>query len=107
MNVLGHDGNTLGVNGTQVGVFKEANEVGLRGLLKCKNSSALETKVGLEILSNLTHKALERSLTDQEVSRLLVLADLTESNGSRTVTVRLLDSSGGWSGLAGSLKMCL
>ena len=104
LNILRHDGNTLGVNGTQVSVFEETNKVGLGGLLKCKNSSTLESKIRLEILCNLTHKALERSLADQEIGRLLVLADLTQSNGSRSVTVRLLDSSGGGSGLAGSLN---
>ena len=104
MNILGHDSNTLGVNGTQVGVLKESNEVGLGGLLEGEDSSTLETKVGLEILSDLTNKTLEWSLADQEIGRLLVLADLTESDGTRTVTVRLLDASCGWSGLAGSLK---
>jgi hypothetical protein len=91
------------VDGTQVGVFEETNKVGFGGFLKCQNSSALEAKVGLEILSNFTHKSLERSLTDQEIGRLLVLPDLTESDSSRTVAVRLLHSSGSWSGLAGSL----
>lgn len=34
LDVLGLDGDTLGVNGSQVGVFKETNEVGLRGFLE-------------------------------------------------------------------------
>ena len=104
LNILRHDGNTLGMDGAQVGVFEETNKVGFGGFLKSQNGSTLETKVGLEILSNLTHKALERRLTDQEIGRLLVLADLTESNSSRTVAVGLLDSSSSWSGLTGSLK---
>jgi hypothetical protein len=94
----------LGVNSAEVGVLKESNKVGLGCLLKGKNSGRLETKVGLEILSNLTNKTLERSLTDQEIGRLLVLADLTKSNSSRAVTVGLLDTSGGRSGLASSLS---
>lgn len=33
LNVLGHNGDTLGVNGAQVGVLKQADQVGLRGFL--------------------------------------------------------------------------
>ena len=45
LNVLGHDGDALGVNGTQVGILKQANEVSFRCLLEGKYSRALETKV--------------------------------------------------------------
>ena len=34
LDVLGLDGDTLGVDGAQVGVLKEGDEVGLNGLLK-------------------------------------------------------------------------
>jgi hypothetical protein len=34
LNVLGHDGHTLGVDGAQVGVLEEADQVSLAGLLK-------------------------------------------------------------------------
>ena len=34
MDVLALDGDTLGVDGAQVGVLKEGDEVGLNGLLK-------------------------------------------------------------------------
>lgn len=33
LNVLGHNGDTLGVNGAQVGVLKQTDQVGLRGFL--------------------------------------------------------------------------
>ena len=112
LNVLGHDRDTLGVNGAQVGVLKETNEVGLGGFLEGQNSRGLEAKVILKVLSNLTDKALERSLADQELSTLLVLSNLAKSDGSRTVAVRLLDSSGGGSGFSSSfggelLSRCL
>jgi hypothetical protein len=42
-------------------------------------------------------------LADQQVRRLLVLADLTESHSSGTVTVGLLDTSGRGSRLTSSL----
>ena len=34
LDVLGHDSDTLSVNGSQVGVLEEANQVGLSCLLK-------------------------------------------------------------------------
>ena len=34
LDVLGHDGDTLGVDGAQVGVLKQTDQVGLAGLLK-------------------------------------------------------------------------
>ena len=34
LDVLGHDGDALGVDGAQVGVFEESDQVGLGGFLK-------------------------------------------------------------------------
>jgi len=103
LNVLGHDGDTLGVDGAQVGVLEEANEVGLSSLLEGKNGRALESKITLEVLGYLTHKALEGKLADEQVRRLLVATDLTKRDGSGAVTVGLLDASGGGGGLASGL----
>jgi hypothetical protein len=50
-----------------------------------------------------THQTLEGELADQELRRLLVATDLTESDGTRLIAVRLLDTSGGGSALAGGL----
>ena len=38
-DVLGHDGHTLGVDGAQVGVLGETNQVSLGSLLGCEHSS--------------------------------------------------------------------
>ena len=67
VHVLGHDGDALGVDGAQVGVLEEANQVGLRGLLKRDDRRRLEAEVGLEVLRNLADEALERQLADQEL----------------------------------------
>ena len=40
-------GNTLGVDGSQVGVFEEGNEVGLGSLLESHDGGGLETEIGL------------------------------------------------------------
>jgi len=46
---------------------------------------------------------LERKLADEELGRLLVLADLAKRHGSRAVAVRLLDAACGWCRLARGL----
>ena len=104
LNILGHDRHTFGVNGTQVGVLEQSNKVSFGSFLERQNSGRLETEIGLEVLSNLTNKTLERGLADKEIGRLLVLADLTESNSSRAITVGFLYTSGSRCGLTGSLS---
>ena len=64
MDVLWHDGDSLGVDGAQVGVLEKTNEVSLGGLLKGKNGGSLESKVGLEVLGDFSDQALERQLAD-------------------------------------------
>ena len=90
------------MDGSQVGILEEANKVSLSGLLESEDGGRLEAEIGLEVLGNLTNKALERQLADEELSRLLVLTDLTESDGTGPVSVRLLHSSSGRSRLASS-----
>ena len=104
LDILGHDSHTLGVDGTQVGVLEQSNKVSFGSFLERQNSGGLETEIGLEVLSNLTNKTLEGSLADKEIGRLLVLADLTESNSSRAITVGFLYTSGSRCGLTGSLS---
>ena len=91
------------MDGAQVGVLEEANQVGLRGLLQSKDGGTLEAKVGLEVLGDLADEALERELADEQLGGLLVLADLAESHGAGAVAVGLLDAAGGGGGLAGCL----
>jgi len=91
------DGDSLGVDGAKVGVFKERDEVSLNGLLESTDGRRLEAKVGLEVLSNFTDETLERELSDEELSGLLVTTDLTESDSSWLISVWLLDTTGRWS----------
>ena len=82
LDVFWHDGDPLGVDGAQVGVFKESYQVGLRSFLESSDGCTLETQVGLEVLSDFTYKTLKWQLADQELSGLLVTTDLTKSNGT-------------------------
>ena len=103
LDVLWHDSDTLGVNGAQVGIFEEANEVSLGSFLQSHDGGRLEAEVSLEILSDFTDQALERQFADQELSALLVTTDFTKSDGTGPVPVRLLDSSGSGGRFASSL----
>ena len=108
LHISGHDGHTLGVDGAQVGILEQRDEVSLSSLLESHNGRALETEIVLEILSDLTDQSLEGELTDQKLGALLVLADLTKSHSSGAITMRLLHvgSVGGRSltgGLGGEL----
>ena len=103
LDVFGHDRHPLGVDGAQVGVLEETNQVSLASLLQGHDGRALEAQVGLEVLGNLTHKTLEGQLADEELRALLVATDLTKSNGTRTVTMGLLHAPGGRGGLASCL----
>jgi len=77
LNILGHDSNTLCMDSTQIGILKESDKIRLSSLLKSKYSGRLETEISLEVLCNLTYKTLEGSLTDKEISRLLILSNLS------------------------------
>jgi hypothetical protein len=87
------DGDTLGVDGSKVGVFEEGDKVSLGGLLKSHDGRRLESKVCLEVLSDLTNETLERQLPDQKLSRLLVTTDFSQSHSSGAEPVRLLHTS--------------
>ena len=48
----------------------------------------------LEVLGDLTNQTLEGELADEKLSRLLVATNLTESDGTGLVAVRLLGATG-------------
>jgi hypothetical protein len=49
---------------------------------------------GCDDRNSTTYQTLEGELADQELSRLLVATNLTKSDGTGLVAVRLLDTSG-------------
>ena len=93
LDVLGLNGDTLGMDGAQVGVLEQGDEVGLDGLLQGTDGGGLEAEVGLEVLGDFTDQTLEGELADEEFRRLLVPTNLTESDSSRPETMRLLHTT--------------
>ena len=90
LDVLGHDGDALGVNGAEVGVLKDRREVSLRRLLQRRECMGLEPQLPADEFRHLTHKALEREPADEELRRLLVTTDLTKSDRPRPVAMIVL-----------------
>lgn len=70
------------MDGAQVGVLEEGNEVSFDGLLERTDGRRLEAEVGLEVLRDFTDQALEGQLADEELGGFLVATDLAESDGS-------------------------
>jgi histone H3 len=54
LDVLALDSDTLGVDGAEVGVLEEGDEVRLDGLLEGANGGRLEAEIALEVLSDFT-----------------------------------------------------
>ncbi|KAK2974785.1 hypothetical protein RJ640_026761 [Escallonia rubra] len=94
LDVLGHDGDPLGVNGAKIGVLEETHQVSLRRLLQCGHGGALEPEVGLEVLGDLSDQPLEGQLPDQQLGALLVLPYLPQRHRPRPEPVGLLHPSG-------------
>ena len=92
------------MDGAEVGVLEEPDEVRLGGLLERRHGGALESEVGLEVLRDLADQPLERQLPDQELCALLVLADLPQSHRAGPEAVRLLHAAGRRSGLPSRLS---
>ena len=107
LDVLGHDGHTLGVDGAQVGVLEQTDEVCLASLLEGHDGGALESQVSLEVLGDFTDQTLEGQLADEKLGALLVTTDFPESDCTGPVTMGLLNSAGSrgtlTSGLGGQL----
>ena len=82
------------MDGAQVGVLKESDEVGLGGLLQGEEGRGLEADVNFIIIGNLADEALEGGLAVEQVGGLLVASDLAQGDGSGAVTVGLLHAAG-------------
>ena len=103
LDILGHDGHALGVDGTQVGVLEEPNQVSLASFLQRQNGRTLEPQLSLEILGYFTNQTLERQLSDEKLGALLVTANLSEGHCTRTIAMRFLDASSCGCRFAGGL----
>ena len=93
LDILGHDGDPLGVDGADVGVLEQPHQVSLACLLNGHDSRSLEAKISLEILGDFPDEPLEWPLPQQQFSCLLVPPDLPQCNSARPEPVWLLHPS--------------
>ena len=67
LDVPWHDGNSPGVDGTQVGIIKQPDKVCLCCFLETQYHRRLEPQVCLVVLGDLSHQPLEGQLAESEV----------------------------------------
>merc|ERR1739848_569199 len=84
LDILGHDGDSLGVDGAEVGVLEETDEVGFRGFLEGEDGAGLESEVLVEGVGDLSNESLERKLSKEEIGGLLISSDFSEGDGTRS-----------------------
>ena len=78
LNVFWHNGDSLGMNSTQVCILKETNQVSFWCFLESHNSWRLKSKISLEVLSNFSNQSLERKFSDQEFSWFLISSNFSQ-----------------------------
>jgi hypothetical protein len=81
------------VDGSHVGIVKEADEVRLGGLLQRRESRAPEAQRSVKRLRNFAYKARERRAGDQQIAAALELADLPQRHRTRLETVLLFHAA--------------
>jgi len=89
LEILGRDGDTLGVDRAQIGVLEQSHEIGLARALQRHDGVRLEPQVGLEVLRHLAHQTLKRELAAEELGPLLVAADLAQGDGAGSVRIEM------------------
>ena len=95
LNILGHDGDSSCMNGTQVGIFKKTNQVGFRCFLQSQNSGTLESEFGFVFVGNISNQSLEGEFSNKQFGALLVFSNFSKSDCAWSESVSLFDSSSG------------
>ena len=68
LEISGHDGDSLGVDGAEVGVFEQLDEVSFSSFLEGEDGRALESEFLLEFVGDFSDESLEGEFSDEEVS---------------------------------------
>ena len=87
LNVSRHDGNSPGMDGTQVGIVKQPDKVCLRGFLETQYRRRLESQVCLVVLGDRPHHPLERQLSNEQCCAPLEMTDVLQSRSPRSLPV--------------------
>ena len=91
------------MDGAQVGIFEKTDQISFSSFLESQDSRALESQISLVVMSDFSDESLERKLSDEEISGLLVLSDFSEGNGTGSISMGFLDTTGSGGGFSSSL----
>ena len=58
------------MDGAEIGIFEQGNQIGLDGLLESTDGGRLEAEVRLEVLGDFADQALEGKLADEKFGGL-------------------------------------
>lgn len=84
VHVLLHDGHTVSVDCTELGVLEDPMQVGLTSLLQSEQCLCLYPQLGVDSFEYFLHNSLEGGSRDEQASILLVLLDLLERDRARS-----------------------
>ena len=101
LHVFLHESDSLSVDTAEVSILKHAGEVCLCRLLEGHQSLSLESEVRVDVSADVSDQSLEWSSWQEEIGRLLVSFDLSQSNSSwlELHLFSLFDTSVSWSSL--------
>lgn len=75
-------GASLGVDGAQVGIFQQTNQIRFSDFLNSLNSISSELQVCFVVLGDFSDQTLERTASDQQFSWFLISTDLSQRHGT-------------------------
>ena len=68
LKVFGHDGNSLGMDSAEIGVFEQRDQVCFSGFLEGEHGLGLESNLLLELQGDFFDHSLEGQFSNQELS---------------------------------------
>ena len=103
LKISGHDGDSLGVDSAEVGVFEEGDQVSFSGFLEGQDCRWLESEFLFPLVRDFSDHSLEGEFSNEEISWFLIFSDFSQGNCSGFESVGFLDSCGDWSWFSGNL----
>ena len=82
LHVFHHDGDPLGMQCTEIGVFEYPDEICLRCLLDGVHGTYLKPQICLVLLCDFSHQALKRQSSNEQIGAFLEPPNLPQCHGA-------------------------